>query len=90
MTEDQKFTFGQFKRFCRSVVISVHSLKIWMWVSINRMDWTKSIDLGSSASRGQDKCVEKEKDQTRDNLEGYKIQGEEEEPSMRSEIQLER
>ena len=35
-------------------------------------------------------CVEKEKDQTRDNLEGYKIQGEEEEPSMRSEIQLER
>ena len=38
----------------------------------------------------QDECVENERDQTRGSLEGYKIQGEDEEPSVRSEMQLER
>lgn len=44
----------------------------------------------NSGTITQEKCDEGEKDQTREELGGYQSQGEDEEPTMRSEVQLER
>lgn len=62
------------------------------------MEWPKSIDLGSINKYmilkpiyevTQEQRVEGEKDQTRDDLGGCQSQGEDEGPTMRSEVSLE-
>ena len=52
MTEDAKFSFGQFKRFCRSVGNFYTQLENLGMGFCNRMDWPKGTDLGPSESRG--------------------------------------